>query len=98
MDLPRRLQWCRATDLYPHESGALDDFVALDGQTQVGVMKLMDDAPAGPEWMWSMWVLHPGTAFPRVTKGRCERRGEAARALGACYAAFRAHHRLDGGG
>jgi hypothetical protein len=41
--------WKRVGDLYPDRRGVPDHFIALDGETQVGVVRLMDQAPAGPE-------------------------------------------------
>ena len=47
---------------------------------------MMDGAPAGPEWLWSLRLVHPGPVFcPGDERALwSERRGEAARALGAC--------------
>ena len=42
-----RLTWARATDRYP--DAATDSFIALDGETEVGFVKLIP-APAGKEW------------------------------------------------
>jgi len=66
-----------------------DHFLALDGNVEVGVVKLVR-APAGAEWMWSMLLTHPGPAFRRPSNGHCQTRGQAVRELGACYWAFRA--------
>jgi len=50
----RRLTWVRASERYPDAAGT-DSFIALDGEVEVGVMKLVP-APAGAEWMWSLWL------------------------------------------
>ena len=86
----RRLTWVRAVDRYPDLEDDLDHFIALDGEVEVGVVKLMP-APAGEEWMWSMWLTHPGPAFKRPTNGRTPTRGKrrgscsnAGRRSGSC--------------
>ncbi len=63
-----RLTWVRETDRYP-DATSLDSFIALDGEEEVGVVKLIP-APAGKGWMWSMLLAHPGAAFLRPTNGR----------------------------
>jgi len=85
---PPRLTFVRAGDRYPDLKDEPDDFIALDGEEEVGVVKLVP-APAGAEWMWSMLLTHPGPAFRQPTNGRCATRGQAARELGECWNAFR---------
>jgi len=76
----QRITWVRAGERHPDLAGEPDHFIALDGETEVGVVKLVP-APAGAEWIWSMLVGHPGPAFTRLTNGRTQTRGEAAREL-----------------
>ena len=72
----RRLVWMRAVDRDPDLEDDLDHFIALDGEEEVGVVKLVP-ALAGEEWMWSLWLTHPGPAFRLPTNGRTQTRGEA---------------------
>jgi hypothetical protein len=78
--LPRKLSGCRIGDLYPDQRGVPDDFIALDGETQVGLVKLVP-APIGVQWMWSMTLVRPGPAFGRPTNSLCQTQGQAAREL-----------------
>src|SRR6476659_2867095 len=71
----RRLVWMRAVDRDPDLEDDLDHFIALDGEEEVGVVKLVP-APAGEEWMWSLRLTHPGPAF-LPTNGRTQTRGGA---------------------
>ena len=85
----RRLRWVRETDRYP-DATETDSFIALDGEAEVGVVKLIP-APAGSEWMlsWIMLLTHPGPAFRLPKNGRCKKRGEAVGELLECWRAFR---------
>ena len=88
-----RLKWVRETDLSPDGTEA-DSFVALDGEVEVGIVKLVP-APAGEEWTWSLWLTHPGPAFKRPTNGRTQTRGGAVRELLDCWRAFGEWFSLD---
>ena len=85
---PPRLYWIRAGDRYPDLRHDLDNFLAMNGEEEVGVVKLVPNA-RGPEWLWSLFLVRAGPAFRRLTNGLCATRGQAARELGACYVAFR---------
>ena len=85
-----RLTWARVGDRYPDLAGTPDDFLALDGETEVGVVKLIPVGPADSgEWMWSMFLTSPGPTFKTLTNGTCKTRDEAARELVECWRAFR---------
>ena len=92
----RRLTWVRIGERYPDLAGTPDDFLALDGDVEVGVVKRI---PVGPvdagEWMWSLFLTAPGPTFKTPTNGTCETREEAARELVACWHAFRRWFGLD---
>ena len=90
-----RLHWIRAGDRYPDLKDETDDFIALAGETEVGVVKWIESGP-DHGWVWSMTLVSLGPAFRMPTNGRCETRGEAARELRECYAAFRRYYGLDG--
>ena len=80
----RRLVWMRAVDRDPDLEDDLDHFIALDGEEEVGVVKLVP-APASEVWVWSLWLTHPGPAFRLPTNGRTRARGEAVRELLECW-------------
>ena len=88
---PHHLRWVRVGDLEPDLKHDLDNFIALDGDTEVGVVKWVETGP-DHGWVWSMTLTHPGPVFKRPTYGQCATRGQAARELGACYGAFRAYY------
>jgi hypothetical protein len=90
-----QITWARAGDLDPDLAHDPDHFLAFDGETNIGVVKLVP-SPAGAEWLWSLYLVHPGPAFGSPTNGLCKTRGQAARELQACYAAYRAFYGLDG--
>jgi hypothetical protein len=94
MITPRRFSWVRTGDRYPDLVGTPDDFIAMDGETEVGVVKLVVSATEA-SWMWSMLLVHSGRAFGQPTNGLCTTRGEAALELGESYAAFRKFYGLD---
>ena len=90
----RTVTWVRAGDRCPDLKGEGDSFFALDGEVEVGVVKLLP-SPAGSEWMWSMLLMHPGPAFKAPTSGTTPTRWEAVRELLDCRQAFRTWFRLD---
>ena len=49
------LHWIRAGDLYPDLKNEADDFIALDDETAVGVVKWIEHGP-DHGWLWSMIV------------------------------------------
>ena len=61
---PPRITWIRAGDRYPELADDLDHFIALDGEEEVGVVKLVL-SPAGSEWMWSMLLTQGEVHKPR---------------------------------
>ena len=90
-----RLHWIRAGDRYPDLKDETDDFIALAGETEVGVVKWIESGP-DHGWVWSMTLVSPGPAFGcrRTVAAR-----RAARRHGSCanrYAAFRRYYGLDG--
>ena len=89
-----QLHWIRAGDHYPDLKNEADDFIALDGETEVGVVKWIESGP-DHGWLWSMLLVHPGPAFRLPTNGRCETRAEAAHELIACWRAFRLYYGID---
>lgn len=91
---PRKLLWARAGDRYPDLADDLDYFIALDGGVEIGLVKWVETEP-DHGWFWSMTTTHPGPPFKRPTWGTTPTRGQAARALGACYATFRAHYGIE---
>ena len=81
MDDAPRLIWCRAGDRYSDLAEEPDDFIALDGNDEVGLVKLMKTGGSDEgRWMWLMQLTLPGERFPRATNGSAETRGAAARA------------------
>jgi hypothetical protein len=46
--------------------------------------------------MWSMTRVHPGPALTVPRSGMTETRSEAAKALVACWRAFRTYYGLNG--
>jgi len=92
---PPSLTWARVAEHYADLPGDADHFLALnEAGVEIGVVKLVP-APAGKEWMWSMLLTNPGLAFRHPTSGQCATHGQAARELGACYAAFRAYYGIE---
>ena len=87
--------WVRAGDRYPDLKDDLDHFIALDGEVEVGIVKFLPTGIDAGSWMWSMLLTHPGPAFKRPTTGTTPTRKEAARALLACWRAFRRWFGLD---
>ena len=86
----RRLTWVRAGNRYPDLKGERDHFLALDGEVEVGVVKLVTTgAPEEGQFQWSMLLTHPGPEFRRPTSGTCLTRGAAALELLNCWRAFR---------
>jgi len=93
-ELSRRPTWVRAGDRYPDLKGVPDDFIAMDGEVEVGTVKLVP-APAEAEWMWSLYLVHEGPRFGVPTNGRTQTRGEAARELIECWQKFRAYYGIE---
>lgn len=91
---PPTLTWARAGDFDPDLAHDPDHFLAYDSETNIGVVKLVP-SPAGAEWLWSLFLVHPGPAFNRPTNSLCATRGQAARELRECYAAFRAFYGIE---
>ena len=89
----RRPTWVRTIDRYPDTTSA-DDFIAMDGETEVGMVKFMAIGIDAGSWMWSMLLTHSGPAFSRPTNGLTPTRKEAARDLIACWQKFRAYYGL----
>ena len=88
-----RLTWVREGARYPVVSD-LDSFIALDGEAEVGVVKLVPAPTGQEEWMWSMLLVR-GPAFNRPTNGRTQTRGGAVRELLECWGAFRAYYGIE---
>ena len=92
----RRLTWICIGDRYPDLAGSPDDFLALDGDVEVGVVKRI---PVGPvdagDWMWSMFLAVPGPTFKRPTNGTTPTRKEAVRELIDRRRAFREWFGID---
>ena len=91
----RSLTWVRIGDRYPDLAGEPDWFLALDGETEVGIVKFLPTGVDAGSWMWSMLLTHPGPAFKRPTNGTTPTRKEAARDLIACWQKFRAYYGID---
>jgi hypothetical protein len=89
-----RLTWVRVGDRHPDRKDEPDSFLALDRGEEVGFVRLLGRGRDAGSWYWSMWLTHPGRAFTRPTSGTTPTRKEAARALIACYAAFRTFYRI----
>ena len=87
------LTWIRVGEHYPDLAGELDSFLALDGETEVGIVKFLPTGVDAGSWMWSMLLTHPGPAFRRPTNGMTPTRGE--RQLVACWHTFRSWFGLD---
>ena len=64
-----RLTWVRVGHLYPDLKGEPDHFIAMDGETEVGLVKLVVLGPDEGRWLWSMLLTHPGPPFGRPTNG-----------------------------
>jgi hypothetical protein len=75
----------------PDRKGTPDDFIAIDGDIEVGVVKFIADGIDAGSWIWSMTLVHPGPVFKRPTNGLTPTRKEAARDLIACWQKFRAY-------
>jgi hypothetical protein len=81
--------WVRAGDRYPDLKGEPDSFIALDGETEIGIVKFIPTGIDAGSWLWSMLLTHPGPAFKWPTSGTMPTRREAARELLECWQAFR---------
>jgi hypothetical protein len=90
----RRPTWVRESDRYP-DATAVDSFIAMDGETEVGVVKFMATGIDAGSWMWSMLLTHPGPAFRRPTNGLTPTRKEAAHDLVKCWHKFRAYYGIE---
>ena len=82
-------------DRYPDFKDKSDDFIALNGEIGVGLVKFVETGPPEGRWMWSMLLTHPGPAFRRPTNGTCEDRLQAVRELHECWHAFRAFYGIE---
>ncbi|HEV2557212.1 MAG TPA: hypothetical protein VGU45_01165 [Microvirga sp.] len=78
------IYWMRTADTGPEWVGVENDFVAYDGETQIGrVHNHAAGADAGL-WLWSMTLVLPGPPFV-YRSGREEKRGDAARRVVEAY-------------
>ena len=91
--MTRTLTWIRSGDRYP-DIAVPDDFIAMDGDIEVGLVKLVESGP-DRGWFWSLTLVHPGPAFRLPTNGQCATRGEAVSELRECYAAFRLYYGIE---
>ncbi|MET0529584.1 MAG: hypothetical protein ABW003_14840 [Microvirga sp.] len=87
--------WIRIGERHPDLAQERDYFLALDGEVQVGIVRLINFGPETGRWLWSMLLTHPGPAFTRPTSGTAPTRWEAVRDLVDCYRAFREWSGLD---
>ena len=81
--------WERIGDLHPDMKGEPDQFVAMDGKAEVGVVRFVGSGVDAGSWAWSMLLTHPGPAFNRPTSGIVPTARDAAHELLDCYTAFR---------
>jgi hypothetical protein len=91
----RTVTWARAGDRYPDLKDDLDHFIALDGDTEVGIVRFNPTGIDAGSWMWSMLLVHPGPRFNRPRSGTTPTRREAARALLECWRKFRAYYGIE---
>ena len=71
---PPRLVWVRATDRYP-DADPKNSFIAMDGEVEVGVVKLVAIGPDEGRWLWSMLFTHPGPLSGSRPTARARRAG-----------------------
>ena len=93
--MPHRVTWIRIGDFYPDLKAEKDHFLALDGKSAVGIVRLIESGPDDGRWHWSMVQVRPGKPFPRPRSGTRATRGQAAKALVECWRAFRSYCGLE---
>ncbi len=84
------LTFVPASQRYPTLAGETDYFIALDGETQVGNVRLADCGPEIGRWQWSLLPARPEPLFPWPTNGTARSKAEAVGELVECWRAFRA--------
>ena len=80
---------------YPDLAAEKDYFIAIDGETQIGMVRLIEDGPETGRWQWGMYLVRPGPTFKLPTDGTAGSKAEAVGKLVDCYGAFRAWYRLE---
>ena len=96
--MPHRVTWIRIGDFYPDLKAEQDHFLALDGMSAVGIVRLIESGESGSDsgrWHWSMVQARPGKPFSRPRSGTRATRSQAARAVVECWRAFRRHYGIE---
>ena len=89
------ITWIRAGFRYPDLLGQEHDFIAMDGELEVGSVKRIEAGPESGQWFWTMTRVHPGPALDVPRSGTAETRREGARALLECWEAFRKYYGIE---
>ena len=63
-----RITWIRAGDRYPDLKHDLDNFIALDGEAEIGLVKWVETGP-DHGWFWSMTLVHAGSGLQAADMG-----------------------------
>ena len=95
MSKPASITWVRVSDRYPDLKAERDQFLALDGEAIVGVVRLIVHGPEGGRWLWSMTQVHRGRPFPHPRTGTTETRKQAEKALVNSWRAFRVWYGIE---
>ena len=84
------LTFVKAGARYSDLAAEKDYFIALDGEMQIGMVRLINDGPETGRWQWAMYFVHPEPLFPWPTNGTARSKAEAVGELVECWRAFRA--------
>ena len=87
--------WVRIGDVYPDMKAEADHFIALDGGSVVGVVRLVESGPDIGRWHWSMVQVRAGKPFSLPRSGTTRTRSQAAFALVGSWRAYQKWYGIE---